>query len=301
VDSENNKARSLLRMLRPNQWSKNVVVGAAFFFALWDRSRPEPLTLADGIVVLPAILIFCLVSSGIYIVNDIRDRESDRLHPLKKLRPIAAGLVSLPVARSCAVLLLVVGGAAACALSANYARVIGMYVAIQLAYSFWLKRVALVDIFVIAVGFVLRAIAGAVAFDNVTISAWLLLCTFLLALFLGLCKRRHEKLLVEDAENHRPSLENYNRLLLDQLIAISSAATIVVYSIYTLWPETVAKFGTKALGFTIPFVAFGVFRYLDLVYRKQQGGRPEQILLSDIPLLATLALYGLTIVAIFSL
>ncbi len=294
-------ARGMVRMLRPNQWSKNVVVGAAFFFALWDQSRAERLTVADGIVVLPAILLFCLVSSGIYIVNDIRDRESDRLHPIKKYRPIAAGVVPVPVAWSCAVLLLVAGGSAACALSVDYARVVGTYVAIQLAYSFWLKRVALVDIFVIAAGFVLRAIAGAVVFDDVTISVWLLLCTFLLALFLGLCKRRHEKLLVEDAENHRPSLEKYDRLLLDQLIAVSSAATIVAYAVYTLWPETVAKFDTKALGFTIPFVTFGVFRYLDLVYREEKGGRPEKILLSDIPLLVTLALYGLTVLAIFSL
>ncbi len=293
----NNK---LLRMLRVNQWSKNIVVGAAFFFALWDRTRAERLTVTDGMLVLPAILVFCLVSSGVYIVNDIRDRESDRCHPLKKYRPIAAGLVPPGTAWVWAVLLLIAGGATACALSADYARVVGTYVAIQLAYTFWLKRVALVDIFVIAAGFVLRAIAGAVVFDNVTISAWLLLCTFLLALFLGLCKRRHEKLL-EDAENHRPSLGKYDRLLLDQLIAISSAATIVAYAIYTLWPETVAKFGTKKLGFTIPFVAFGVFRYLDLVYRKEEGGRPEKTLLSDIPILVTLGLYALTILAIFNL
>lgn len=301
MDAQRNMTHGLVRMLRPSQWTKNVVVGAAFFFAFWDHTRAQRLTLADGIVVLPAVLVFCLVSSGVYIVNDIRDREGDRRHPFKKHRPIAAGLVPLRTAWTCALLLLVAGGAAAWALSADYARVVAVYIAIQLAYTFWLKRIALVDIFVIAGGFVLRAIAGAVVFDDVTISAWLLLCTFLLALFLGLCKRRHEKLLVEDAENHRSSLGQYDRLLLDQLIAISSAATIVAYAVYTLWPETVAKFGTMKLGFTIPFVAFGVFRYLDLVYRKEQGGRPEKILLTDVPLLVTLGLYGLTVLVIFNL
>jgi len=174
--------------------------------------------------------------------------------------------------------------------------VIGGYFILQIVYTAGLKKVALVDIFVIAAGFVLRALAGGVVLEGVVISPWLLLCTLLLALFLALCKRRHEKVILSDSgSDTRQSLEKYNQQLLDQLIAIVSAATIVSYSLYTLWPDTVEKFQTSKLGFTIPFVIFGIFRYLDLVYRHEKGDRPEHILLTDIPLLVDLLLYGLTV------
>ena len=173
------------------------------------------------------------------------------------------------------------------------------YFLLQILYTFGLKRIALVDIFIIAGGFVLRALAGAVAI-KVEISPWLLLCTLLLSLFLALCKRRHELVVVADGGGEtRASLRQYSEKVLDQLIAMMGGTTIVCYALYTLSAETVAKFGTAKLGFTIPFVIFGVARYLDNVYRKDLGGRPEQILLTDRILLVDIALYALTVAAIF--
>ncbi|MBN1557251.1 MAG: decaprenyl-phosphate phosphoribosyltransferase [Lentisphaerae bacterium] len=291
--------RDRFAAMRPTQWVKNVVVPAAFFFAFWDRSRAIPLGLADLGAVLLAAVLFCLVSSGVYLLNDIRDREADRHHPLKRRRPLAAGRVSPAEAGRLAAVLLLGGGLLAWWLSPAFFAVAAAYVAMQLVYTCRLKTVPLVDIMVIAAGFVLRALAGALVI-GVTISPWLLLCTFLLALFLALCKRRHEKVVLADAaERSRPALQGYDAQLLDQLIVMAGGATLVSYAIYTLWPQTVAKFGTHGLGFTVPFVVFGLFRYLDLVYRHDKGDRPERILLSDGPLLATVLLYGVTAVAVF--
>jgi len=288
--------------LRPSQWTKNLVVLAAFFFAFGDRTREVPLMLVNLASVIPAAILFCLVSGGIYLLNDIRDIEADRHHPVKRRRPIASGAVSVPLAARVAAACLGGGLGGAVLLSRPFAAVLLAYVLMQVVYSFGLKQVALVDIMVIASGFVLRAIAGAVVLPDVTISPWLLLCTFLLALFLALCKRRHEKRLVTDGGNrHRPTLEKYDKRLLDLLIAITASSTLVSYSIYTLWPRTVEKFGTSTLGFTIPFVVFGIFRYLDLAYRHERGDRPERILLTDLPLLLDLALYGCAVLVIFAL
>ena len=291
----------ILKALRPNQWTKNAVVLAAFVFAFWDKS--QGLTLQAGLIkIIPAILIFCIVSSGIYIINDIRDIESDRLHPNKRYRPIAAGKIPIKTAWLMAAILLTGGLISAWILSVPFFSVVSIYIIMQIIYSAGLKHVALVDVFVIATGFVLRAIAGAVVL-NVKISPWLLICTFILALFLALCKRRHEiiSLKPEDDTTQRKSLNSYDERLLDQLISISAGATIVFYSIYTLWPETIEKFGTNALGATIPFVIFGIFRYLDLAYRQEKGDRPDKILLSDIPIIVTVALYGITVISIFLL
>ena len=290
--------RDIVRALRINQWTKNAVVLAAFFFGYWDK--------AQAIHVVPhlaiacaAALFFCFASSGIYIINDLLDVEADRAHPVKRHRPIAAGLVPSGMAIWIAVLLLAGSLAGAFVLSAGFFAALGGYVALQLVYSAGLKRVALVDVFVIAGGFVLRALSGALAL-KVIISPWLLLCAFLLALFLALCKRRHEKILMSDeGSESRQSLESYDERLLDQLIAIIAAATIVSYAIYTLSASTESKFGTTKLGFTIPFVIFGIFRYLDLVYRHEKGDRPEKILLTDIPILVNLALYALCTIVIF--
>jgi len=289
----------VVRLFRPSQWTKNAVVLAGFFFAFWDKT--QPITIEDGLTLaLPAAALFCLLSSGIYVLNDIRDAVSDRAHPVKRLRPIAAGRVSPALGLLLSLVLLGAGLAGAFVLSAEYALVACMYVAIQVAYSLGLKRVALLDIFVISAGFVLRAIAGAVVL-GVAISPWLLLCAFLLALFLVLCKRRHEKILLDDtAALHRESLGGYNERLLDQLITIAGAATIVCYAIYTLSPGTVAKFGSARMGLTIPFVVFGIFRYMDLAYRHANGGRPEKILLTDLPILVDLLLYATVIVLIFT-
>ncbi len=289
---------NLFLALRLNQWTKNGVLLAAFIFAYWDKSQAVPL--AESVVrIVPGILLFCLASSSVYLVNDVRDIENDRAHPTKRFRPIASGRVNVHTALVTALLLFIFVLAGSWLLARSFFAVVLGYIALQIVYSFFLKRVALVDIFVIACGFVLRAIAGATV-TRVAISPWLLLCTFLLALFLALCKRRHEKLILpgNDTE-HRESLGKYDTQFLNQLIAIVSSATIVSYALYTLWPETVDKFGTTKLGFTIPFVMFGIFRYLDLVYRHEKGGRPEKILLTDIPLLVNIFLYGIAVIAIF--
>ena len=289
-----------LRLLRPAQWTKNLVVIAAAFFAFWDRTQSFEL-IPSLLVVLAGTALFCIISSGVYILNDIRDVAADRRHPKKKDRPLAAGRIEIVPAGCLALCLLGAGCLGAARLSPHFALIVTAYVAIQTAYSCGLKRVALIDSFVIAGGFVLRAIAGAVVL-NAEISPWLLLCTFLLALFLALCKRRHEKLLLnEDGGEHRPSLDGYDQRLLDQLIAVTASMTVVCYAIYTLWPDTTAKFGTSGLGFTIPFVIFGVFRYLDLVYRREKGGRPEKVLLTDGPTIVNLVLYALAVAVIVAL
>lgn len=289
----------LLRCMRPNQWTKNAIVLAAFFFAYFDNL--QNLSLTAGLrVALPAVFLFCLASSGIYIINDLRDITSDRAHPRKRFRPIPAGRVQPGPAITLSLVLLVVALASAWILRPAFAYVLLAYVLIQLIYTFALKHQALVDVFVIALGFVLRAIAGAVVMD-ILISKWLLLCTFLLALFLALCKRRHEKRMIHTDGNtgSRPSLEQYDAVLLDLLIAISAASTIVCYAIYTMWAETVTKFGTDRLAYTVPIVIFGVFRYMDLAYRHEKGERPEKVLLTDIPIILTLGLYTLSVIAIF--
>ena len=287
----------ILRAMRVNQWTKNLVVLAAFVFAFGDKTASiSPYTLTR---VAAAFVLFCLASSGIYLINDIRDLAADRLHPTKRFRPIAAGRVTVPTARGLAALLIALALTGSLWVSPLFAVVVPAYVLMQFVYTFWLKRIALVDVFIIALGFVLRALGGGVAIQ-VHISPWLLVCAFLLALFLALCKRRHEKLMVESSDDTRACLEEYDTKLLDQLIAIVSASTIVSYAIYTLTPDTVKKFGTSLLSTTIPFVMFGIFRYLDLVYRKEGGGRPEQTLLTDRVLIVDLALYGLTIMAIFA-
>ncbi len=290
-----------LQALRPSQWIKNLIVLAAFFFACWDPSQHAAVAspLAAWRVVAAALL-FCAASSAIYLMNDIRDVAADRAHPVKRKRPIAAGQVGIRMAWAMAGVLLLLGLGGAWWLSVPFAELISAYVGLQVAYTFFLKRVALLDVFVIAVGFVLRAVAGALVIA-VRISPWLLLCTFLLALFLGLCKRRHEKRLLEGgkAHQHRQALAGYDERLLDLLIGMAGASTMVSYAIYTLSPETVERFGTSQLGLTIPFVVFGIFRYLDLVYRQEQGGRPEKVLLTDRGMIITVLLYVLTALIVF--
>jgi 4-hydroxybenzoate polyprenyltransferase len=286
-----NKLLTLARLLRAKQWMKNAVVFAAFVFALGDRN--QNLAAWELWKVCLAALAFSLVSSAVYIMNDLRDAPQDRLHPVKRHRPIAAGKVAPGPALGLAVALLAIGLGGAWRLGTDLLAVVGAYFVLQVIYTLWLKRIPLVDVIVISLGFVLRALAGAVVI-HVPISPWLLLCAMLLALFLGLCKRRHEKVNLAGTGT-RASLEGYDERLLDLLIAMMGSAALVCYSIYTLWPETVAKFGTPWLGATIPFVVFGLFRYMDLVYRQEKGDRPEQILLTDGPLMADIALYGATV------
>lgn len=287
----------LIRELRPRQWTKNMLVFAAFFFAVGDPSQQAGLL--AFVHTLLATVAFCAVSSGVYIFNDLRDLELDRAHPVKRFRPLAAGLVGEKTARASSVILMAGGLVLVwgfCPPGAGMA--VSAYVLIQAAYTLWLKRIALVDVFVIALGFVLRALAGGLA-SSVRISPWLLLCAFLMALFLALCKRRHEiRMDNHSPENTRPSLRYGDEKLFDQLIAISASAAIICYAVYTQWPATVQKFDTHYLAFTVPFVVFGIFRYLDLVYRKSRGDQPEAILLTDIPLLVDMALYGAAVLLV---
>jgi 4-hydroxybenzoate polyprenyltransferase len=285
--------RGIVRTLRPHQWMKNSFVLAPLVFSRHLGERELTLR-AVG-----ATLVFCLLSGSVYAINDVLYVEKDRAHPTKRNRPVASGLVPPRVASAVAVGLIALSIGTAPLLGVGFSIVASAYLLQNLAYSAVLKEIVFVDVLSIAFGFVLRVLGGSLA-AGVEPSVWLLACTFLLALFLALCKRRHEKILTrETGGEHRPSLEQYDIRLLDQLIGITGSSTIVCYAMYTLAPGTVDKFGTRMLGFTVPFVVFGIFRYLDLVYRHAKGDRPERILLTDLPILADLILYGLSVGLIF--
>jgi 4-hydroxybenzoate polyprenyltransferase len=285
-------AANLLRSLRPGQWTKNLLVFAGILFGM---------RLLDGGAVVracAAFVIFCALSGTVYLVNDILDRESDRRHPRKAGRPIASG--ALPVGTAGSAAALIGGGAMAASLvlGPRFALVAAAYLVLQALYSGPLKHVVILDVLVLASGFVLRAVAGAVAVD-VEISHWLLVCTLLLALFIALAKRRNELvLLADDAPGHRPILQEYSAHLLDQMIAVVTASTLIAYVFYTISPETEAKFGTTWLGLTIPFPLYGIFRYLYLMHRREGGGSPAEMLITDRPLLVCVALWALAVALI---
>ncbi len=276
---------AVLASLRPRQWVKNLFVFGGLIFAQQLFFPPAVWT------ALGAFAIFCGLSGAIYLLNDVADRDKDRLHPDKRLRPIASGRLSVPAAVAAALVLIGGGLAAALWLSPPFAAVALAYVVLLSAYSAWLKHIVIVDVLVVALGFVLRAVAGALVI-SVAISGWLLICTILLALFLALGKRRHEVLaLGEEAARHRPILAEYSAALLDQMIAVVTASTVTAYALYTMSPETVAKFQTPLLPVTLPFVLYGIFRYLYLLYRRQLGGNPSDIVLRDRALLLNTLLW----------
>jgi 4-hydroxybenzoate polyprenyltransferase len=236
-----------------------------------------------------------VLSGVVYLANDVLDREADRRHPIKARRPIAAGQLPVPIAILATLVLGLLAMGGALALGPAFALIAAVYLGLLLLYSGPLKQIVILDVLVIAIGFVLRAAAGGVAVD-VPISKWLLVCTILLALFLALSKRRHELLLLADeAANHRAILKEYSPYLLDQMIAVVAACTLIGYTFYTMSPETVAKFGTEHLVFTLPFPLYGIFRYLYLVHRKDKGGNPSEVLLTDRPLLLCVALWALAV------
>lgn len=287
--------------LRPHQWTKNGLVFAAFFFALGDQVQDADIGLQAFLRVCLATALFCLTSSSIYLINDSCDRELDRKHPTKRFRPIAAGLVKVQTAYVMSAVLALGSLAAAWFLSPKLCAVLATYLVMQIAYTFYLKRIALLDVITIACGFILRAVAGAVVI-NVVISNWLLGCTFLLALFLGLSKRRHEKVVLSHLEGAtRKSLGQTSGKLLDQLILGVAILAALAYSAYTVWPDTVAKFGSYKLALTIPFVLLGLWRYFFLVYRKEEGGRPEKVLLTDPPMIGILLAYAAVLLGLFLL
>ncbi len=249
-------------------------------------------------VALAAFAVFCALSGAVYLLNDIADRERDRLHPTKRLRPIASGQLPAGRAATVAVVLIVLGLAAAWVIGRPFAGTAVAYVLLLAIYSVWLKHLVIADVLTVALGFVLRAVAGALAI-GVVFSGWLVICTLLLALFLALGKRRHEYLtLGEDALRHRPILAEYSAGLLDQMIAVVTASTVTAYALYTMSPETVAKFHTNLLPATLPFVLYGIFRYLYLLYRRQLGGNPSELFLNDRPLLVNTACWMLAVLLI---
>jgi len=285
---------AFVRSLRPEQWSKNSVVFAGLLFGGRLTQGAEYIT--EAVV---TFLVFCGLSGTIYIVNDIADRAADAAHPLKRRRPIAAGVLAPGRALAAAVVLAMACLAAAFAISIRLGFVSLAYLGLLTLYSFYLKHLVILDVLTIAVGFVLRAVAGAIAV-RVMISPWLLICVTLLAVFVSLAKRRHElTLLGASAGGHRPSLEAYSPYLLDQMISVVTAATLVAYIVYTTSSDTAARVGSGALSLTIPFVLYGLFRYLYLVHQEDRGGSPTNMLVTDRGLMVCVALWALTVGALF--
>ena len=267
------RVAAVVRCLRPKQWTKNLLVFAGLVFT-YNLLNPGML----GRVVL-AFVAFCMLSSAGYIWNDLRDAPADRLHPIKRRRPIAAGLVPPWLAATTALALGAVGLALAFSLGTSFMLVASLYVLLTASYSIWLKHLVLIDVFGISAGFVLRAVGGAVVI-GVPVSPWLYVCTVLVSLFLGLGKRRNElEVLEAGAAGHRKNLEQYSLELVDQLILIVASVTIMAYSLYTFSAENLP--GDHSMMLTIPLVVYGLFRYLYLVRVKRQGGAPEDLLLTD--------------------
>jgi len=284
--------RALLKTMRPRQWTKNVFVLAAVVF---DRQLLIPHAILRSIA---GFVLFCLLSSSVYILNDIFDAEADRKHPQKRNRPIAAGVLSIPIAAGVAVGIALVCLIAGFALSTGFGWISLAYFLINLAYSKWLKHIPLLDVLIVAAGFVLRVAAGVTLIVVERFSPWLYVVTTLFALYIGFGKRRAElTLLAENANDHRRVLDGYSIPFLDQLITIVSGTTIVAYSLYTFSAPNLPA--NHSMMLTIPFVLYGIFRYLYLIQIKQAGGAPEEILLADRPLQVIILLWVLTILIIF--
>ncbi len=282
----------IFRSMRPGQWAKNLVVFAGLIFGGQLRNV-EAVTTS-----VAAFFSFCALSSAAYLFNDVFDRDVDRHHPLKSDRPIASGAIRTGRALGASAVLTLSALALAFALRPSFAIVAAGYIALMALYSIVLKRYVILDVLAISAGFVLRALGGAVVL-GVPFSHWLLLLTILLALFLALGKRRAELVtLGEDAQRHRRALTGYSLKLLDQMIAIVTASTLLAYAFYTISAETVAKFGTDRLVFTLPFPLYGIFRYLYLAHKRDGGGDPSEHLLDDRPLLACVALWGAAVILI---
>ena len=279
--------RFLVISVRPWEWIKNALLFAALFYS---KNLLNPELLAK---VLLAFGLFCQVTGGVYLINDIWDRDEDKKHPHKRTRPIASGALPVGLAAPAAVFLLIAALTGAFLLRLPFGLVTAGYVVLSIAYSKWLKHVVILDVFSIAAGFILRVVAGAVVID-VAMSHWLLICTMLLALFLGFSKRRYELVaLGKEAPLHRRVLAEYNPLFLDMMIGIVTSATVLAYSLYTISNETIQRFNTDKLFLTVPFVLYGIFRYLYLMYHKNHGGNPSKTLLTDGPLLANVILWAL--------
>lgn len=281
---------AFINVIRPRQCIKNVLVWAGLFFGLSDKHQQISISTAVENTFL-AFVAFCFVAGAVYIMNDIHDAECDRVHEEKRKRPIASGALPLWAATLEAAILLFLSIGFGANVDKLLLGCLVLYFVLQVLYTLWLKNVVLVDVFLIAAGFVLRVYAGAVA-ASVDASTWMLVCTFSVALLLALCKRYSElNLLGERASEHRRVLAEYSKELLTTLIAAVSSITVVCYSIYTLTPATIEKLGTNQMYLTIPFVAFGIFRYVYLSLCKGEGGRPEKTLTQDIPIIVDVVVF----------
>jgi 4-hydroxybenzoate polyprenyltransferase len=284
--------------MRPWQWTKNLVLFAGVVFA----RRFYELALVKRSVY--GFIVFCLLSGAIYILNDIVDRRRDREHPDKMGRPISKGLLGTAPALVVAIVIILGMMPISWALGKEFFYLTGAFVLLNLLYSLLLRQIVILDVFAISFSFLIRAAAGVAVLHSVIpgleLSPWLLICTLFLSLFLAFCKRRYEISALESAGEHRNSLREYSPLLLDQLVGLSAATALISYSIYTVWPNTVAKFGTTNLVFTIPFVGFGLMRYLFLVYNRNKGGDPSGVLLIDRAILIDVFLWFIIVVFILS-
>ncbi len=282
---------ALIKTMRPKQWTKNAFVFTALIF---DRKLFEPAPLLRTVL---AFILFCLASSVVYLINDLADMERDRKHPRKRFRPLASGELSPRVALAVALLLALIVVPAGFAVDSSLGIILIAYILLQIAYSFVLKHVVIIDVMTVAAGFVLRVAAGVVVVDVARFSPWLYVCTTLLALFIAINKRRHELiLLAQDANNHRKILDEYNIQFLDEMNSMVTASTVIAYSLYTFSAPNLPS--NHLMMLTIPFVIYGLFRYLYLVHVKGEGGAPDELVLRDIPLFLTLVLWALTVVLV---
>ena len=285
-------ASSLIRSLRPRQWTKNLFVFAGLVFG--EKLR-DPHALASAI---GAFFVFCALSGVVYLINDVRDREADKLHPVKSKRPVASGALPPSTAMTAAAIIGAVAIGAAFWISTGFGAIASAYVVLLTLYSISLKHIVILDVLIVAGGFVLRAAGGAVAV-NVAFSHWLLMLMLLGALFLALSKRRAELVsLADGARAHRRILAEYSPYLLDQMIGVVTASTLLAYAFYTISPETVGKFGTDLLLWTVPFPLYGIFRYLYLVHQQAGGGDPSETLIEDRPIQICVALWGASVILI---
>lgn len=280
---------ALAEAMRPSHWTKNFAIFAALVFSHRLAGLYDLTTVALGFAA------FCLISSSVYLINDLIDLEKDRAHPSKARRPLPSGRLSARAALGAAILLASISMGLGFSINLHFGLLVSSYLLLFVLYSLALKHMVIIDVIIIAAGFVLRVAAGAVAI-GVEMSNWLIICTIFLSLFLALCKRRHELLLLgESSRLHRASLLEYSPHFLDQMVAIATACTVMSYVLYTMGSDTVSRYGTRNMVFTIPFVIYGIFRYLFLVYKRNLGGNPEALLLKDMPLALAIVLYSLTV------
>ena len=283
--------------MRPRQWTKNLIIFAGLIFSRNLTDTALALNAVD------AFLIFCGLSGVIYLLNDLADIEKDKLHDVKKHRPLPAGQLSVA---DVVVASIVIGLACmylAYRVGTSFFITSIVFFVLNFLYSFFFKKMVLLDVMSISLSFIIRAIAGVEALHGIAadieLSPWLLICTLFLSLFLSFSKRRHELVTMADAEAHRETLAEYSPLLIDQLVGISASGAVLSYSLYTIWPDTVAKFGTNDLVYTIPLVLLGIMRYLYLVYSKEKGGSPTEVLLTEKFMLNIVFAWILLVVAIF--